>query len=237
MPALCEPCLISMTLDPRREDRAESSIFGQLVRDLEESGFGFRFQARGRSMLPTIRDGEILQVERVDPATLRVGDIVLFRSGGEFKAHRVIRNRKECFLTRGDASSTPGISENGTRRARDELRSLGPICRETARLISDEKYFSRATVPCRTALRPVFAHSIATILPTISPPEIDSGSNPASPRVKKNSLRLRMTLCALNSPSDLKSTISPTLKVAGSTRSTCRKSPSRIVGSILRPPA
>ena len=64
-------------------------------------------------MLPTIRDGEILQVERVDPATLRVGDIVLFRSGGEFKAHRVIRNRKECFLTRGDAGLEPESISGG----------------------------------------------------------------------------------------------------------------------------
>src|SRR6266567_7659862 len=113
MPVLCKPCLISMILDPRREDRAESSIFGQLVRELEESGFGFRFQARGRSMLPTIRDGDMLQVERVDPATLRVGDIVFFRSGGEFKAHRVIRKRKDFFLTRGDAGLEPETISRG----------------------------------------------------------------------------------------------------------------------------
>ncbi len=64
-------------------------------------------------MLPTIRDGDILQVERVDPATLRVGDIVFFRSGGEFKAHRVIRKRKDFFLTRGDAGLEPETISRG----------------------------------------------------------------------------------------------------------------------------
>ena len=85
------------------EERAESRIFGQLARDLLESGLGFRFQAKGRSMLPTIADGDILQVERVEIATLRIGDIVLFKDGLGFKAHRVIRKRKDVFVTRGDA--------------------------------------------------------------------------------------------------------------------------------------
>jgi hypothetical protein len=85
------------------EDRTESRMFEQVVRDLVASGLGFRFKARGRSMLPTIGDGDILQVERVDTATIRVGDILLFKQGREFKAHRVIQRRRNVFVTRGDA--------------------------------------------------------------------------------------------------------------------------------------
>jgi hypothetical protein len=34
---------------------------------------------------------------------LKVGDIVLLRTGEQFKAHRIIRKRGQCFITRGDA--------------------------------------------------------------------------------------------------------------------------------------
>ena len=92
------------------EERAESQIFGQLARDLIESGLGFRFQAKGRSMLPTINDGDILHVQRVDTARLRVGDIVLFKDSLGFKAHRVVRKSKRVFVMRGDA----GLEEDST---------------------------------------------------------------------------------------------------------------------------
>jgi signal peptidase I len=38
-------------------------------------------------MLPTIQDGEIVHVKPVAGHMLRIGDIVLLRSGKEFKAH------------------------------------------------------------------------------------------------------------------------------------------------------
>ena len=54
-------------------------------------------------MLPTINDGDILRVKRVESAILRVGDIVLFKDNLGFKAHRVVRKRKGVFVMRGDA--------------------------------------------------------------------------------------------------------------------------------------
>jgi signal peptidase I len=94
------------------KDRAESSVFRLLTDELIAGGFGLRFQAIGRSMLPTIQDGEIVHVRPVAGNMLRIGDIVLLRSGAEFKAHRIIRKRGECFITRGDA----GVDTDGEIR-------------------------------------------------------------------------------------------------------------------------
>lgn len=84
-------------------ERLDSDVFAQLSSALLQSGVRFRFQAVGRSMLPTIEDGEILHVQRVNPRTLSVGDIVLCDSAG-LKAHRIVRRRDERFITRGDAA-------------------------------------------------------------------------------------------------------------------------------------
>ena len=92
------------------EDRAHSRIFGALAGELVASGLGFRFQAKGRSMLPTIEDGEILHVCPADWNSLRVADIVLFRDGAEFKAHRVIRRKIDVLITRGDSAVGSGVA-------------------------------------------------------------------------------------------------------------------------------
>ena len=97
------------------EDRAESRTFGQLAHELVAAGLSFRFQARGRSMLPTIGDGDILHVKRIDTATIRVGDIVLFKDTLGFKAHRVIRKRGSAFVTRGDAGIEADSTISGSR--------------------------------------------------------------------------------------------------------------------------
>jgi signal peptidase I len=109
------------------KDRAESSEFHLLTSELIAGGYGLRFQAVGRSMLPTIQDGEIVHVKPVASDMLRIGDIVLLRTGEQFKAHRIIRKRDQCFITRGDA----GVDTDGEIRA-DQI--LGRVtAKETTR--------------------------------------------------------------------------------------------------------
>lgn len=93
-------------------DRTESLAFHLLTSDLISAGYGLRFQAVGRSMLPTIQDGEIVHVKPVAANMLRIGDIVLLRAGEQFKAHRIIRKRGQCFITRGDS----GVDNDGEIR-------------------------------------------------------------------------------------------------------------------------
>src|ERR1700745_2966572 len=95
------------------EDRPHSAVFDEVADSLLASGLEFRFQARGRSMLPFIKDGEILHVTAIEPADVKLGDIVLFKEQAGLKAHRVIRRGKSFFVTRGDAGVDPDTAIRG----------------------------------------------------------------------------------------------------------------------------
>jgi Peptidase S24-like len=95
------------------KERPENSTFRLLASNLIAGGYGLRFQAKGRSMMPTIQDGEIVHVKPIASDILRIGDIVLLRRGEEFKAHRIIRKRGSLFITRGDA----GVGTDGEIRS------------------------------------------------------------------------------------------------------------------------
>ena len=112
-------------------DRAESEIFSQLAGELLAREIGFRFQARGRSMIPTIADGDVLHVESAHPESLKVGDIVLFRQGAGFKAHRIIGKRRDLLSTRGDAGVD--IDEIGPEQIVGKV--IARECRQTGRTI------------------------------------------------------------------------------------------------------
>lgn len=67
------------------------------------SGAAVEFRAEGDSMHPSIRSGELLIVDRVDPSAIRRGDVVLARLTRGLTAHRVVRmTRDGRFITRGD---------------------------------------------------------------------------------------------------------------------------------------
>ena len=123
------------------EDRPASFLFEQFVGELVTSGYGFRFRAKGRSMLPTIEDGEILHIEPVITRGPGVGQIVLFRKGEEFRAHRVIRKRGDCFVTRGDA----GLEEDG-EIPRGQILGLvvAKQCAVTGRIVRLDNIRSRS---------------------------------------------------------------------------------------------
>jgi len=108
------------------EERPESSTFGEIAEGLLADGFGFRFCAKGRSMLPLIHDGDILHVQRATAANLKVGDIVLFQQNKNFKAHRIVRKQPDSFVTHGDA----GEEADGVITARHIVGKI--VARECA---------------------------------------------------------------------------------------------------------
>ena len=81
----------------------------KLSRDILEKGKSIRFQAKGWSMHPFIRDGDFIVVSPVKSSSIRKGDIV-FYSNAENKiiVHRIIRKYKQkgrmTVLVKGDAS-------------------------------------------------------------------------------------------------------------------------------------
>ena len=62
----------------------------------------------GRSMLPTLRNGMRLLVEKIPPEDVRTCDIIMYKMGGGIVAHRVIKiiprpgPGRLVFVTKGD---------------------------------------------------------------------------------------------------------------------------------------
>src|SRR6202035_221662 len=83
---------------------SDSKLFEEVVRPLLEQGRNVRFQARGASMSPAIRDGEVVEVTPVIVTKLRKGDIVLTKSKYGFRLHRIVLAdpARDFFVTRGD---------------------------------------------------------------------------------------------------------------------------------------
>ncbi len=83
---------------------ADSKLFEEVIRALLQQGLSARFQARGASMSPAIRDGEVVEVTPVIVSKLRKDDIVLAKSKDGFRLHRIVHadHSRDVFLTRGD---------------------------------------------------------------------------------------------------------------------------------------
>ena len=123
------------------QDRPESSTFCLFAGEFISAGLGFRFQARGRSMVPLIQDGDILHVERARVAKLRVGDIVLFEKEKELKAHRIVGKRNQYFTMRGDA----GVEGDGEVQGEQIVgKIIAKECRVSGRIISLDSTRERA---------------------------------------------------------------------------------------------
>src|SRR6266700_2061456 len=115
------------------EDRTHSQAFGAIADELVAAGLSFRFEARGRSMLPAIRDGEFLHVQHEDMTTIKRADIVLFKDPTGFKAHRVVRRQGDVFVTRGDAGLEP---DNEIRGSQIMGKIIAKECAETGRMMA-----------------------------------------------------------------------------------------------------
>jgi signal peptidase len=84
------------------------TAFVELVRTVLEKGVPFRFQARGISMSPFIKDGDIITVFPLSGVLPRLGDVVAFVNPCTTKlaVHRVVGKKNHAFLIMGDRSPT-----------------------------------------------------------------------------------------------------------------------------------
>lgn len=82
--------------------------FLELSNEILNRGSYLRFRARGESMHPFIRDGDILKVKPVEVSEIKLGDVVFYRTERRIVAHRVIKktfnNGKAFLVTKGDSS-------------------------------------------------------------------------------------------------------------------------------------
>lgn len=79
----------------------DGSELGALVEELAARGVSVRLVARGGSMSPWIRDGDVVTVT---PRPARLGDVVGFRraGAGRLTMHRIVRWAPDGWIVRGD---------------------------------------------------------------------------------------------------------------------------------------
>jgi len=83
----------------------ESLLF--LMQAVLSKGASFRFQARGWSMTPFIRDGDVVTVAPASKVNPSVGRVVAFiqPDSGRLVIHRVIDRQGTAYLIQGDNAS------------------------------------------------------------------------------------------------------------------------------------
>ena len=81
-----------------------ASDLAGILREVLNKGSSVRFKAKGFSMSPFIRNGDVITVSPFTLAKLRPGDIAAFilEKPGRLVVHRVVGIRGELFLMKGD---------------------------------------------------------------------------------------------------------------------------------------
>ena len=110
-------CTQSSSLGPQH-------LFPDIASELLERGHSVRFQAPGRSMHPTIKEGETITVKPVEPRAVRTGDIILYRMKTGVIAHRVIRIEQKA--TSGEAMFKAERTIPKTRPSTSQSSSRSP---------------------------------------------------------------------------------------------------------------
>ena len=100
--------------------KIDKTNFASLAAEILRNGTALRFQARGASMRPFIRDGDVLEIVPTGPPVLRRGDIVLCHSRSErVLVHRIVGIERESdritYVTQGDALARPDGWISGER--------------------------------------------------------------------------------------------------------------------------
>jgi len=88
----------------REELSLSSQQLEKLMRGVFGKGASFRFQGKGFSMYPFIKDGDVLTITPVQGSAPGFGDVVVFThpDTGKLIIHRVIGKRTDSYLTKGD---------------------------------------------------------------------------------------------------------------------------------------
>jgi hypothetical protein len=94
-PRLAYPCAVSALPSP-----PVTALFAELLR----RGEPVRFRARGASMSPSVRHGDIVRIAPAGLGALRLGDVVCYEpASGGLALHRVCSVGPHAVAVRGDA--------------------------------------------------------------------------------------------------------------------------------------
>lgn len=148
------------------EHACNSELFDDLARPMLEQGLSVRFQARGASMSPAIRDGEIVEISPVELTELRAKDIILAKTDSGFRLHRIVTidPARDVFITRGDCGQEddPPLSGSqilGLARAKELRLGWTPV-RASFRRGWLLRYAARAQYLVEKSLRKAMARRV-----------------------------------------------------------------------------
>jgi len=114
-----------------------SSLMG-LLRAVLDRGKPFRFRAKGFSMAPSVKHGDVITVSPLSGRSLRVGDVAAYVSEatGNLVVHRVVARRGGDYGITGDAmlgaaeqvteANILGLVTRVERNGKDVCFRLGP---------------------------------------------------------------------------------------------------------------
>jgi signal peptidase I len=110
---------------PELQNIESKELLG-LFEDILNADLNLRVRATGRSMMPFLRGGEILTIQKIPITSLRIGDLIFFKTKEGFPLlHRIIKKKfngnKFLIQTKGDALI--GFDEPVTEDA-----ILGKVC-------------------------------------------------------------------------------------------------------------
>lgn len=89
------PCAIMRPTMGRADDLAVNVL---------RQGHPLRIKARGASMLPLLRNGDVVTVTPAAPTDIRVGDVICYESvPGALMIHRVVARAGDHLVAKGDA--------------------------------------------------------------------------------------------------------------------------------------
>jgi len=85
------------------------TALGLLIKDVIGKNRPFRFQARGFSMSPFIRDEDLITIFPCSDRSPRLGDVVAYLQPESQKliVHRIIGRKEDGFCTKGDSMDSP----------------------------------------------------------------------------------------------------------------------------------
>ena len=102
-------------------------MFPELITELLQDGYKVSFSAPGHSMYPTIMANETIMVEPIDPAAVKPGDIILYRTNNHLIAHRVVKIDKKNDNTIAETQikgDSPLIKRSAHRAKRSSSAAL-----------------------------------------------------------------------------------------------------------------
>lgn len=105
-----------------------SEVLPGLVKDILSKGAECRFQAKGHSMSPFIKDGDIVTISPLTNSSPGLGDVVAFNHPENEKLiiHRVVEKRNNDYYVRGDNL----LETDGLVQAKDILGYVNKVERD-----------------------------------------------------------------------------------------------------------